>query len=60
MSHGFEPCTVLLFILFSFVEFYKCIFEANVIHFEIFKTVVAIMFYESLILVNIAKGPIPP
>ena len=33
---------VLLFI--SFVEFYKCIFGANVIDFEIFKTVVVIIF----------------
>ena len=33
---------VLLFI--SLVEFYKCIFGANIIDFEIFKTVVVIIF----------------
>ena len=33
---------ILLFI--SFVEFYKWIFGANVINFEIFKTVVVIIF----------------
>ena len=43
MGRGFEPHTGFPFDLF-FVEFYKCIFEANVTNFEIFKTVVVIRF----------------
>ena len=34
----------LVLLLISLVEFYKCIFGANVIDFEIFKTVVVIIF----------------
>ena len=49
---------VLLFI--SLVEFYKCIFEANVIDFEIFKTIAVIIFGSPVIFQNIARCPIPP
>ena len=45
-SVGYVSLLTLSFII-SLVEFYKCIFWANVIDFENFKTVVVIIFLES-------------
>ena len=42
VARGFESYTGLLF--FSFGEFYTCILWAHFIDFEIFKTVVVIIF----------------
>ena len=58
VNHGFELFSLSLFT--SLVELYKCIFGANVIDFEISKTVVIIIFQNPFILVNIAMCPIPP
>ena len=47
-------------VLLSLEEFYKWILGANIIDFEIFKTVVVIIFQNPVILENIARFPIPP
>ena len=55
---GSNTVPVLLFI--SFMKVYRCIFGANVIDFEIFKTVIVIIFQNPFILENNTRYPIPP
>ena len=59
MGRAFESIMHRFYFL-SFVEFYSCIFGANVIDFEIFKTVLVIVFKNPVILGNIARCPIQP
>ena len=56
VGRAFESYTGFTF----YLSYYKCILGTNVIDFEIFKTVVEIIFKNPVILENIARCPIPP